>query len=60
MAYFDYGAFARDLFINDFYAAELNGYVHVFSNYWSPNGLQYAAQEQSDIMLIRSWNLIEM
>ncbi|WP_133130253.1 antirestriction protein ArdA [Legionella yabuuchiae] len=33
MAYFDYDAFARDLFINDFCAVELNGYVHVFSNY---------------------------
>ncbi len=33
MRYFDYEAFARDLFIDDFFAVELDGYVHVFSNY---------------------------
>ncbi|HAU0792906.1 TPA: antirestriction protein ArdA [Legionella pneumophila] len=33
MRYFDYEAFARDLFIDDFCAVELDGYVHVFSNY---------------------------
>ncbi|WP_133130790.1 antirestriction protein ArdA [Legionella yabuuchiae] len=32
MAYFDYNSFSRDLFINDFYAVKLKGYVHVFSN----------------------------
>ncbi|WP_296619975.1 hypothetical protein [Marivirga sp.] len=33
MRYFDYEAFARDLFIDDFCAVELNSFVHVFSNY---------------------------
>lgn len=33
MMYFDYGAFARDLFINDFCSVELDGFVYVFSNY---------------------------
>lgn len=33
MRYFDYEAFARDLFIDDYCSVELNGYVHVFSNY---------------------------
>ena len=31
--YFDYDAFARDLFINDFFAVEALGQTHVFSNY---------------------------
>ena len=29
--YFDYEAFARDLFINDFCSVEVDGTVHVFS-----------------------------
>ena len=33
MRYFDYEALARDLFIDDFCAVELDGNVHVFSNY---------------------------
>lgn len=31
--YFDYEAFARDLFINDYFSVEVNGKIHVFSNY---------------------------
>ncbi|MGQ3892006.1 antirestriction protein ArdA [Legionella sp. CNM-4043-24] len=31
--YFDYEAFARDLFINDYFSVEVDGYTHVFSNY---------------------------
>lgn len=31
--YFDYDAFARDLFINDYCSVEFNGQTHVFYNY---------------------------
>ncbi|HDU7890461.1 antirestriction protein ArdA [Legionella pneumophila] len=31
--YFDYEAFARDLFINDYFSVEADGQTHVFSNY---------------------------
>ena len=31
--YFDYAAFARDLFINDYIAVNAEGKVHVFSRY---------------------------
>lgn len=31
--YFDYEAFARDLFISDYFSAEANGQTHVFSSY---------------------------
>ncbi|CZL26968.1 antirestriction protein ArdA [Legionella pneumophila] len=31
--YFDYDAFARDLFINDYFSVEAYGQTHVFSNY---------------------------
>lgn len=31
--YFDCEAFARDLFINDYYSVEVNGMTHVFSRY---------------------------
>ena len=31
--YFDYEAFARDLFINDYCSVEVNGMTHVFSIY---------------------------
>jgi antirestriction protein len=31
LCYFDYEAFARDLFINDFCSVEVDGNVHVFS-----------------------------
>ena len=31
--YFDYDAFARDLFINDYFSVEADGQTHVFSNY---------------------------
>jgi antirestriction protein len=31
--YFDYDAFARDLFINDYFSVEANGQTHVFYNY---------------------------
>lgn len=31
--YFDYDAFARDLFINDYFTVEAAGQTHVFSNY---------------------------
>lgn len=31
--YFDYEAFARDLFINDYFSVEANDKIHVFSNY---------------------------
>lgn len=31
--YFDYEAFARDLFINDYFSVEANGQTHVFSHY---------------------------
>jgi len=31
--YFDHEAFARDLFINDYFSVEANGRTHVFSNY---------------------------
>ncbi|HHT9690317.1 TPA: antirestriction protein ArdA [Legionella pneumophila] len=33
MRYFDYEAFARDLFIDGYCTVELDGNVHVFSNY---------------------------
>jgi antirestriction protein len=33
MYYFDHEAFARDLFINDYCSVEVNGIVHVFTNY---------------------------
>ncbi|WP_462095311.1 antirestriction protein ArdA, partial [Legionella pneumophila] len=31
--YFDYEAFARDLFINDYFSVEADGQTHVFSSY---------------------------
>lgn len=31
--YFDYEAFARDLFINDYFSVDVEGQTHVFSNY---------------------------
>lgn len=31
--YFDYDAFARDLFIGDYFSVEADGQTHVFSNY---------------------------
>jgi len=31
--YFDYKAFARDLFINDYFSVDADGQTHVFSNY---------------------------
>ena len=31
--YFDYAAFARDLFINDYLSVDADGKVHVFSRY---------------------------
>lgn len=31
--YFDYEAFARDLFINDYFSVDAEGQTHVFSNY---------------------------
>jgi antirestriction protein len=31
--YFDFEAFARDLFISDFFCVEADGKVHVFSNH---------------------------
>lgn len=31
--YFDYAAFARDLFISDYFLVEVDGQTHVFSNY---------------------------
>ncbi|KTD56766.1 antirestriction protein [Legionella santicrucis] len=33
MFYFDYDAFARDLFISDYFSVEVDGQTHVFSNY---------------------------
>ncbi|HAT6977295.1 TPA: antirestriction protein ArdA [Legionella pneumophila] len=33
ICYFDFEAFARDLFINDYYSVEYDGQTHVFSNY---------------------------
>lgn len=33
ICYFDYEAFARDLFINDYCSVENDGQTHVFSNY---------------------------
>ncbi|NKB47391.1 MAG: hypothetical protein GKR77_06340 [Legionellales bacterium] len=31
--YIDYDAFARDLFINDYFSVTIDHRVHVFSNY---------------------------
>jgi len=33
MCYFDYAAFAHDLFMWDYFSVEANGQTHVFSNY---------------------------
>ncbi|MBA2657316.1 MAG: antirestriction protein ArdA [Tatlockia sp.] len=31
--YFDYVAFTRDLFINDYFSVDIDGQTHIFSNY---------------------------
>ncbi|HAT7823914.1 TPA: antirestriction protein ArdA [Legionella pneumophila] len=33
ICYFDYEAFARDLFISDYYSVDVDGQTHVFSRY---------------------------